>query len=133
MFRNWKYKCSWQTFFSHGCFFCMKGKIARLLLMLLATVLLFTCGSRTLRQQIGGGNIALPFAVRQEMAAVLPHLQYDVDLLHVDKERGLVELSFSFVKETGDSLLWIECVEKVPLSLLDTTGYMSGGYWGDMR
>ena len=101
--------------------------------MLLATVLLFTCGSRTLRQQIGGGNIALPFAVRQERTAVLPHLQYDVDLLHVDKERGLVELSFSFVKETGDSLLWIECVEKVPLSLLDTTGYMSGGYWGDMR
>ena len=111
----------------------MKGKIARLFLMLLATVLLLTCGSRTLRQQIGGDNIALPFAVRQEMAAVLPHLQYDVDLLHVDKERGLVELSFSFVKETGDSMLWIECVEKVPLSLLDTTGYMSGGYWGDMR
>ena len=111
----------------------MKGKIARLFFMFLAVVSLFSCVSRAIRQQIGGGNIALPFAVRQEMAAVLPHLQYDVDLLHVDKERGLVELSFSFVKESGDSLLWIECVEKVPLSLLDTTGYMSGGYWGDMR
>lgn len=133
MFRNWKYKCSWQTFFSHGCFFCMKGKIAWLFFMFLAVVSLFSCGSRTLRQQIGGDNIVLPFAVWQERAAVLPHLQYDVDLLHVDKERGLVELSFSFVKESGDSLLWIECVEKVPLSLLDTTGYMSGGYWGSRR
>ena len=111
----------------------MKEKIARLFFMFLAVVSLFSCGSRAIRQQMGGDNIALPFAVRQERAAVLPHLQYDVDLLHIDKERGLVELSFSFVKESGDSMLWVECVEKVPLSQLDTAGYMSGGYWGDMQ
>ena len=104
----------------------MKEKIVWLFFMLVAVVSFLSCGSRVFRQQSVGGDIVLPFAVRHERAAVLPHLQYDVDLLHVDKELGLVELSFSFVKESGDSLLWVECVEKVPLSLVDTAGYNWG-------
>ena len=43
-----------------------------------------------------------------------------LDAGSIDRRRGTVELSFYFTKEQGDSILWVECVERVPLALIDT-------------
>lgn len=105
-----------------GCLFCMSKMTARFLLLALA-ILLVTCGSKVFRMrqtQRGVGHVLYPFAVLSARQRVMPHLHYAVDMHHMDKERGIVELSFFFVKSRGDSLQWVECVEKVPLSLVDT-------------
>ena len=92
-------------------------------LMLALAVILVTCGSRVfpaheVKRAVSG--VDYPFAVRAARQRVMPHLHYAVDMRHVDNEHGTVELSFYFIKEQGDTLLWVECVEKVPLSLVDT-------------
>lgn len=105
-----------------GCLFCMSRMTARFFMFALA-ILLLTCGSKVFSArefQRSISSVVYPFAVRYARQRVMPHLHYAVDLYHMDKERGTVELSFFFIKEQGDSLLWVECVEKVPVSLLDT-------------
>lgn len=82
-----------------------------------------SCGSRAFRlwdSKEQAGEIVYPFAVARERDRVLHHLHYSLDVHSVDKERGTVDLSFHFVREQGDSLLWVECVERVPLVLVDT-------------
>ena len=90
--------------------------------MLLAMLLLFVaCGSKALPTGVAGtGKIVLPFYAECEKERVLSHLHYSLDAASVDRRRGTVELSFYFAKEQGDSVLWVECVERVPLALIDT-------------
>ena len=91
---------------------------------ILALAALFvTCGSRAFRARVVQNDVGAavyPFAVSSARQRVMPHLHYAVDIYHKDKKGEAVELSFFFVKEQGDSLLWVECVEMVPLSLIDT-------------
>ena len=91
--------------------------------ILFASAAFVACGSRAFRLWDGqerAGEIVYPFAVVRERERVLPHMHYSLDVHSIDKERGTVDLSFYFVKEQGDSLLWVECVERVPLTLVDT-------------
>ena len=84
-------------------------------------VALVACGSKSFSGESGqeqGG--VFDFAIERERAKVLPHLHYSLGTHSIDSRRGTIELSFYFVKELGDSLLWVECVERVPLSLVDT-------------
>lgn len=90
-------------------------------LISLVSVVLVACGSKAFRHQ----NEVLQehlysMAVERERARVLPHLHYSLDVYCIDNSDGTVGLSFYFVKEKGDSLLWVECVERVPMSLVDT-------------
>lgn len=81
--------------------------------------LFFTaCGSNALSG--GERGVVYAFPVEGERERVLSHLHYAVDVHTVDYKRGTVELSFYFSKEQGDSVLWVECVEQVPLTLIDT-------------
>ena len=105
-----------------GCLFCM-SRMTTCFFMLALAIFLVTCGSKvfpTLEMQSSVSGVTYPFAVQSARQRVMPHLHYAVDMSHMDNERGTVELSFYFIKEKGDSLLWIECVEKVPVSLVDT-------------
>ena len=90
--------------------------------MLLAMSLLFVaCGSKALPTGVAGtGKIVLPFYAECEKERVLSHLHYSLDATSIDREHGTVELSFYFTKLQSDSLLWVECVERVPLELIDT-------------
>ena len=86
-----------------------------------ASVVLVACGSKAFRVQ----NEMLPesfcsLAVERERERVLSHLHYSLDIHSFDRKRGTIELSFYFMKEQGDSILWVECVERVPLALIDT-------------
>lgn len=104
--------------------------MARLLLLSVVAVLL-SCSSNAFRAGVARGStrdVLYPFAVSDERQTVFPHLHYSVDMRSLDKEQNLVELSFYFLKEQGDSLLWIECVEKVPVALIDTTGHKKWAY-----
>lgn len=92
-------------------------------LILALAIIFVTCGSRVFparEAQRGVSGVAYPFAVQTARQRVMPHLHYAVDMRHLNNERETVELSFYFIKEQGDSLLWVECVEKVPVSLVDT-------------
>lgn len=86
--------------------------------------LFFTaCGSNALSgggREPGESGVVFSFAVESERERVLSHLHYAVDAHTVDYLYGTVELSFYFSKEQGDSVLWVECVEQVPLTLIDT-------------
>lgn len=98
-------------------------KIARCFLISLIPVVLVACGSRSFRgksalEQVG--EAVCSSIVERERAKVLPHMHYSLDVHSIDRRRGTVDLSFYFVKEQGDSLLWVECVERVPLALIDT-------------
>ena len=90
--------------------------------MLLALPLaIVACGSKALRTvKMRGDEVVLPFPVEMERERVLSHLHYSLDAGSIDRRRGTVELSFYFAKERGDTLLWVECVERVPLALIDT-------------
>lgn len=99
------------------------SKITPRFFMLAFAILLVTCGSKAFRVrevQYYVDNVTYPFAVQTARQKVLPHLHYAVDMRHIDRKRGTIELSFYFIKEQGDSLLWVECVEKIPVSLVDT-------------
>lgn len=101
----------------------MRGAIVRFFLFVLAAALLVMCGSNALRTQsapVRQAPLFYPFAVIDDREALLPHLHYVLNLDCVDKKHNSVELSFYFVKERGDSLFWVECVEMVPIALLDT-------------
>ena len=87
----------------------------------LVLVVLVACGSKSFRAEAARGQgSVLDFAIERERARVLPHLHYSLDIRSIDRRRGTIELSFYFIKEQGDSLLWVECVERVPLALIDT-------------
>ena len=90
--------------------------------MLLALPLaIVACGSKALRTvKMRGDEVVLPFPVEMERDRVLPHLHYSLDAGSVDLGGSTVELSFYFTKQQGDSLLWVECVERVSLELVDT-------------
>ena len=95
---------------------------ARFFILALA-MLLVTCGSKAFhprQMQRRKGGVIYPFAVSYARQRVMPHLHYAVDMRYIDIEAGTVELSFFFVKEQGDSLLWVDCVERIPVSLVDT-------------
>ena len=95
---------------------------ARFFILALA-MLLVTCGSKAFHprhMQRRKGAVVYPFAVSSARQRVMPHLHYTVDMRYINVESETVELSFFFVKEQGDSLLWVECVERIPLSLVDT-------------
>ncbi len=91
--------------------------------MYLMFLALVACGSKSFRAK-GAAEPAAVVAylsmVERERARVLPHLHYSLDVRSIDRRRGTIELSFYFIKEQGDSLLWVECVERVPLTLIDT-------------
>ncbi len=95
--------------------------VTRCFFIFIALVALVACGSKSFsgeaRQELGG---IFDFAIERERARVLPHLHYSLGAHSIDRRRGTIELSFYFMKEQGDSLLWVECVERVPLSLVDT-------------
>ena len=96
-------------------------RIARCFFMFIASVAVVACGCKSHRVGGAQGAGALPsLAVESERERVLPHLHYSLDAASVDRRRGTVELSFYFAKEQGDSVLWVECVERVPLALIDT-------------
>ena len=95
------------------------SKVAHLFFIFLALAVLVACGSKALRVRGGQARSAVcPVFVEQERERVLPHLNYSLDVHSID--RGTIELSFCFVKEQGDSLLWVECVERVSMELVDT-------------
>ena len=101
------------------CLSCMR--IAHCFFMFIALVAVVACGSKFHR--VGGAQGAgelTYLAMESERERVLPHLHYSLDAGSVDRRRGTVELSFYFAKEQGDSVLWVECVERVPLALIDT-------------
>ncbi len=93
----------------------MKGRTARFFVLMAALALVVSCSSNSLRSRTAGGVGMLPFAVLDERMRVLSHLHYEVEHCGDD----VAELSFHFVRQHGDSLLWVECVEKVPLELLE--------------
>lgn len=112
------------------------SKMTARFFMLSIAILLVTCGSKAFRareMQCNVGGIVYPFAVRSARQKVMPHLHYAVNMHHANREQGTVELSFFFVKEQGDSLLWIECVEKVPVSLVDTVHCCRWRYYDYIR
>ena len=87
------------------------------------SLFLVACGGSALRggeRAVAERGVVCPFAVESARDRVLSHLHYSVDVHTVDYKRGTVELSFYFSKEQGDSVLWVECVERVPLTLIDT-------------
>jgi hypothetical protein len=87
----------------------------------LVLVVLVACGSKSFRGEAARGQgSVLDFAIERERARVLPHLHYSLGVSGIGRRCGTVELSFYFVKEQGDTLLWVECVERVPLALVDT-------------
>ena len=101
---------------------CM-DKIARCFFISLASVVLVACGSKSFRaknafEQVD--DVVYSSVVERERARVLPHLHYSLDVHSIDRRRGTIDLSFYFVKELGDSLLWVEGTERVPLELIDT-------------
>lgn len=100
------------------------NRIAYRLFISLAPVALAACGSSgigvTNRGQERVHEVVFPPAMERERQALLPHLHYSLDVHSIDWGRGTVELSFHFEKEQGDSVLWVECVERVPLALVDT-------------
>ena len=101
---------------------CM-NKMARCFFMFLASVVLVACGSKSLRAKNAFEQVeemVCSSIVERERARVLPHLHYSLDVYSIDHGRGTIELSFYFVKEQGDSLLWVEGMERVPLELIDT-------------
>ena len=81
---------------------------------------LIACGSKVYRVRGGEvhGVVVCPVPVEEERERVLSHLNYSLDVHSID--RGTIELSFCFAKVQGDSLLWIECVERVSMALVDT-------------
>ena len=105
--------------------------IARLFILLAVVAMFFSCGSNVFGYVSAKEcvrEISYPFAVHEERQAVFPHLHYSVDMHTLDRENSLVELSFFFLKEQGDSLLWVECVESVPVALIDTAGHKMWAY-----
>ena len=90
-------------------------------MLMTLSVALVACGSKDLRAGfMRADRVMLPPAVESEKERVLSHLHYSLDAGSIDRRRGTVELSFYFTKQQGDSLLWVECVERVPLELIDT-------------
>ena len=97
------------------------SKIMHRFLIFAVSAALVACGSKALRVRDGQARSALsPLLLEQERQRVLPHLGYSWDIHTIDRARGTIELSFCFVKEQGDSLLWVECVEQVPMAIVDT-------------
>ena len=99
------------------------NKMMHRLFISLVSIVCVACGSNAFRAQSGLGELdelVYPLVVESERETVLPHLCYSLDLYGVDYRCGAVELSFSFSKESGDSLLWVECVERIPVALIDT-------------
>ena len=95
------------------------SKMTHCFFIFLASATLVACGSRPFRVPKGEeGSVVCPVFVELERERVMPHLNYSLDVHSID--RGTIELSFCFVKEQGDSLLWVECVERVPMELVDT-------------
>ena len=93
----------------------------RFFILLALTVTNVACGCKSHRVQgVHGREGLVSLAVEDERERVLSHLHYSLDAASVDRRRGTVELSFYFAKEQGDSVLWVECVERVPLALIDT-------------
>ena len=93
----------------------------RFFILLALSVVIVACGSKSHRVKgVYGNEVLSPLDVEGERERVLSHLHYSLDAASVDRRRGTVELSFYFAKEQGDSLLWVECVERVPLALIDT-------------
>ena len=87
----------------------------------LVLVVLVACGSKSFRAEAARGQgSVLDFAIERERARVLSHLHYSLGAHSIGRRCGTVELSFYFMKEQGDTLLWVECVERVPLALIDT-------------
>jgi hypothetical protein len=99
------------------------NKMMRHFLLYILLMLLAACGSKGFRVSEGqgpAGDVIYMYAVEDERERVQPHLHYSLDANSIDKRHGTIELSFYFMKEQGDSMLWMECVEKIPMSLVDT-------------
>ena len=93
----------------------------RFFMLLALSAVLVACGSKDLRAGfMRADRVILPPAVESEREKVFPHLHYSLDAGSVGLGRDAVELSFYFTRQQGDSLLWVECVEMVPLELIDT-------------
>ena len=96
-------------------------KTRRFFMLMTLLVARVSCGSRAFHVDgTGDDDVVLPFSIVSEKERVLSHLHYSLDAGSIDRRRGTVELSFYFTKQQGDSLLWVECVERVPLELIDT-------------
>ena len=90
-------------------------------MLMACALLLVACGCKEKRTGIAGTEkTVLTFFTESEKERVLSHLHYSLDIGTIDHIRGTVELSFCFTRLQGDSLLWVECVERVPLELIDT-------------
>ena len=95
--------------------------MARRFLISIASIVLVACGSKVSRTpDTAAREHFFALAVERERERVLPHLHYSLDVHSIDWRCSTVELSFYFVKEQGDSLLWVECVERIPITLIDT-------------
>ena len=93
----------------------------RFFILLASMVAVVACGSKAHRVgAVRADEVVWPLTVESERERVLSHLHYSLDAGSIDRRRGTVELSFYFTKEQGDSILWVECVERVPLALIDT-------------
>ena len=102
------------------------NKIVCRFFILLILIFSVACGSKAFRAwggQDGAREIVYPFAAGVERQEGWSHLHYSLNANSIDSRRGTVELSFYFIKEQGDSMLWVECVERVPMALIDTSGY----------
>ena len=94
----------------------MKGRTASFFVLMAAVAMVAACSSNSLRSHTADGvGVQLPSAVLDERKRVMPHLHYELGNCGDD----VAELSFHFVRQHGDSLLWVECVEKVPVELLE--------------
>ena len=101
------------------------NKIVRRFFILIILAVSVACGSKVFRDSSGQSGVRAviyPFAASDERQEVLPHLHYSLNASSINSKRGTVELSFYFMKEQGDSVLWVECVERVPIALIDTAG-----------
>ena len=98
--------------------------VMRCFFIFLALSALVACGSNSFRAEVHPEQAAVVACItmaERERASVLPHLHYSLDVRSVDRKRGTVELSFYFIEEYGDTLLWVEGMERVPLALIDTS------------
>jgi hypothetical protein len=96
-------------------------RMVRRFFISVAFVVLVACGSRAFRTpDTASRERFFTLAVERERERVLPHLHYSLDAHSIDWGCGTIELSFFFIKEQGDSLLWVECVERIPMALIDT-------------
>lgn len=97
--------------------------VMRCFFIFLALSALVACGSNSFRAEVHPeltAEVAYLSMAERERARVLSHLHYSLDAGSIDHRRGTIELSFYFIEEHGDTLLWVEGMERVPLTLIDT-------------